>query len=620
MCGIVGYYSQQKYNIDAGVESLKHRGPDNQHYESYEVDNNSKIVIGHTRLSIIDLKNTSNQPFTSSCNNYIIAFNGEIYNYKKLKKQLSRKGFIFKTESDTEVLLYHFIDKGIEGLNELEGMFAFSIFDRKNNLFFLVRDQLGIKPIYYNIENNELFWSSELKGIWALKNKKNKIDSSCIAEFLQIGYLHEPDTGFINTYKLRAGSYLKINLNKNISEQNILFKYWYPKKVKTSKNIIFNQINKEIEQHLISDVPLGLFFSGGIDSSIIMSKTKNKIDSFIVKADENDSKDSGFTNDYSYAKKISGIFDVELNEIEIDKELNQNDDFLKEIEKIGSLSEEPMEDFTFFSSQLLSKYVSKKGYKVMLSGMGADEIFGGYPRYRLIRYGKYFKYLFKIVMPILEKNSYMSKKVQRFKSYYEKKSYLSKHIALLSIFSKKEVENLLCHKTGLNKLEKKLSDIIDKCPYESEIKKTIYLDIYGFLSHNFLVADKSSMQESLEVRVPLATKKLFELSLSLPEKKMMTISKPKKILRDFLINYLPKKLVDRQKTGFNPPLDSNINALGPDNIKKFLKSNNAYEILNENHTSKIVDEHFMGLKNNTFKIYRFLYFSSWYKANNYEKI
>ena len=618
MCGIVGYFSQNKYNIDAGVESLKHRGPDNQNYASFKVDNNSQLVIGHTRLSIIDLQDLSNQPFTSSCGNYIIAYNGEIYNYKELKNQLSENGFIFKTESDTEVLLNHFIHYGVQGLNQLEGMFAFSIYDKKNNVFYLVRDQLGIKPIYYNIEGNELFWSSELKGIWALKDKKNKIDSSCITEFLQNGYLYEPDTGFKNTYKLEAGSLLKINLDKEVSKQNILHKYWYPQKIKSSQEIIFNQINKEIEQHLISDVPLGLFYSGGIDSSIIMSKTKNEIQSFTVKANESESKNSGFTSDYLYAKKISKIFGVELNEIKIDQAIKNNDAFLNEIYKLASLSEEPIDDFTFFSSQLLSKNVSKKGYKVMLSGMGADEIFGGYPRYRLIRYGKYFKYFFKALKPIIKNNTFMSKKIERFESYYESENHLSKHMALLSIFSKQEIENLLCHKTDFSKLEKKLSKIIDDCPYESDLKKTIYLDIYGFLSHNFLVADKSSMQESLELRVPLATKKLFELSLSLPEKEIMTITKPKKVLRDFLIHHLPKKLVDRTKTGFNPPLDSKINALGVDNIKEFLKANDIYAVLNENYISKIVDEHFMGIKNNTYKIYRFLYFSSWYKANNYE--
>jgi len=616
MCGIVGYFSQNKYNIDAGVESLKHRGPDNQNYASFKVDNNSQLVIGHTRLSIIDLQDLSNQPFTSSCGNYVIAYNGEIYNYKELKNQLSDDGFLFKTESDTEVLLNHFIHYGVEGLNQLEGMFAFSIYDKKNNIFFLVRDQLGIKPIYYNIEGNELFWSSELKGIWALKDKKNEIDSNCIPEFLQNGYLYEPDTGFKNTYKLEAGSLLKIDLTKEITTQNILHKYWHPKKIKSSQKIIFNQINKEIDQHLISDVPVGLFYSGGIDSSIILSKIKNQIQSFTVKANESESKNSGFTSDYLYAKKISKIFGVKLNEIEIDQAINTNEDFLNEIQKLGSLSEEPIDDFTFFSSQLLSKNVSKKGYKVMLSGMGADEIFGGYPRYRLIQYGKYFKYFFKALKPIIKNNTFMNKKIERFENYYDNDNHLAKHISLLSIFSKTDIKQLLGDQTDFDRFEKKLKNIMEHCPYDSDLKKTIYLDIYGFLSHNFLVADKSSMQESLELRVPLATKNLFELSLSLPDREIMTLTKPKKILRDFLRRDLPKKLVDRRKSGFNPPLDSKINSLGKKNIKEFLESNQIFNIIDKSYTYKMIDEHFMGIKNNTYKIYRFLYFSSWYQSNN----
>ena len=614
MCGIIGYYSKNNYDINKGLKSIKHRGPDNQDYYSKDIAN-KKIVLGHVRLSIIDLNEESNQPFKSDCGNYILTYNGEIYNYKKLKTKLIGDGINFRTNSDTEVLLNYFIKYGIEGLNDLEGMFAFSLYDLKENALYLVRDQLGIKPLYYHFENDNIFWSSELKGIWSLKGCKADIESWVWTEFLNSGFIYEPDTGYKDTFKLEPGCYLKINLNQDSFDKILVNRYWIPKNIVSTKNEIHQEIKNEIDSHLVSDVPLGLFFSGGIDSSIILSQTSKKIQSFIVKSNESEYKTAGFSSDYKYAKKIAKILNVKINEIDLNKTINEDSDFLDQIRKLSKLSEEPIADFTFISSELLSKKVSEQGYKVMLSGMGADEIFAGYPRYQLIKFGKYLKWFYPFANFLLKRNKYTNKKVQRFNNYFHHKNFLWKYSSLLTPFSKNEIEKLLGKKAEFENFENKINKILNSCPYKSDLKKSIYLDYYGFLSHNFLVADKSSMQASLELRVPLATKKLFELTMSLDDNKLLSFRKRKLMLRSFLLKILPKKLVDRRKAGFHPPLDSKIQKLGKEKILNFLNDNRIYNILNKDYINVIINNHFNNNDNNTFKIYRLLYLSAWYAEN-----
>tara|TARA_B100000963_G_scaffold360126_1_gene389844 strand:+ start:177 stop:2018 length:1842 start_codon:yes stop_codon:yes gene_type:complete len=610
MCGIVGYISKKKYNLSKGLNSIHHRGPNS--FGTYFYEN---IHLGHKRLSIIDLNKSSNQPM--HFDDYVIVFNGEIYNFQSLRKRLKQKNIKFKTKGDTEVLLKWIINQGLDSLNEVEGMFAFALLNKKTNEIIFARDSLGIKPLYIYEDLGELIFSSEIKAIFKIKPSSKKIDKSLIAEYLLNGFIYEPDTGFEKIRKLRPGSYEIYNLKGNLIKRK---QYWDLSKIQKKKESInlkkiSDEIKLSINQHLVSDVPVGLFYSGGIDSSIILTETGLRIAPFTIKSSEEDYKQAGMTSDYNYAVNIAEHLNLNITSIELTNKETTNNDFLKLIEEVAVGNEELMADFTFQSSKLLSQKVRDKGFIVMLSGMGADEIFAGYPRYKFVKYDYLFK-IAKPILPLLKGVKYFSKKVDRFNNYFLETDFISRYTSLIGYFSSKEVSLLLGSKSGIDKYKSKLNLIIEPVRNLSNLRKAMYLDFYGFLAHNFSVSDKSSMLASIEVRLPLATKKLYEITWGLKDNFLVTLSRLKKPLRNFLIKLIPEKLIDRKKAGFNAPLDLSINKLGKKLIQDVFIKNKLFSILDQYQVEHIVNNHFEGKSNNTYKIYQLLHLSYWIKNFN----
>ena len=319
------------------------------------------------------------------------------------------------------------------------------------------------------------------------------------------------------------------------------------------------------------------------------------------------------TSDYNYAVNIAEHLNLNISSLELTNKETTNNDFLKLIEEVAVGNEELMADFTFQSSKLLSQKVRDKGFIVMLSGMGADEIFAGYPRYKFVKYD----YLFKIaqpILPLLKGVKYFSKKVDRFNNYFSETDFISRYTSLIGYFSSKEVSLLLGSKSGIDKFKLKLNLIIEPVRNLSNLRKAMYLDFYGFLAHNFSVSDKSSMLASIEVRLPLATKRLYEITWGLKDNFLVSLSRLKKPLRNFLIKLVPKKLIDRKKAGFNAPLDLSINKLGKKLIQELFITNKLFSILDQNQVKHIVNNHFEGKSNNTYKIYQLLHLSYWIKS------
>ncbi len=606
MCGILGYISDEDLHINKGLREMKHRGPDSQGV--YEFEN---LKFGHRRLSIIDLNEGANQPFVLEDN--IIVFNGEVYNYKILKEILkSEEGIIFKTQSDTEVLLHWLIYKGIDRVNEVEGMFSFAWLNKTSKKLYLVRDSLGIKPLYIYTNKEKLIFSSEIKSIFSILPEAKKIDESCFAEYLLNGFIYEPETGFKNIRKIAQASYEVYNLYGELIETK---KYWdiaNITKIESSNKIIADEINKSIKEHLVSDVPVGLFFSGGVDSSIILTQTRNSILPITVKALDEDYKQAGITSDYEYARSIGELLKINVESISLDK-FDGNEAFLNLVEEVAISNEELMADFTFQSSKVLSLKAKEKGFTVMLSGMGADEIFAGYPRYKLVKYDNLLRIFKPLVNVLGRKNKWMAKKVERFQNYFIAKDFSMKYTSLIGYFSEKEVIALLKSEKKLVKYKEKIDKMLNPVKHFSKLRKAMYLDYFGFLSHNFSVSDKSSMQGSIELRVPLATKKLYELSWNLTDNKLIDFFRFKKPLRNYLLNYLPKRIVGRKKSGFNPPMDNYINNLGEKIIFDKYKENGLFEYLDEKEVKNVIEKHFSKKTNNTFKLYQLLHFSYWLK-------
>jgi asparagine synthase (glutamine-hydrolysing) len=291
------------------------------------------------------------------------------------------------------------------------------------------------------------------------------------------------------------------------------YQYWTPLNQPSIKGSpsIKNMINKAVIDHTVSDVPVGLFYSGGIDSTLILTELNNKIDPFIVARSKDSYKNSGFVDDSYYADEIAKKLKIKLNKIHLDKELNKESNFLEQIEDIAKGVEEPIADFTFTSTEVLSRKVKEKGYTVMLSGLGADEIFGGYPRYKLVKYSKVFKFIAPIINNTIGKKKSFEKKLDRFNRFFNEKQFELKYTSLIGSFSANEVKKMI--PSNVNRVQSyvsKLQQILNETTGLSDMKKAMYLDWLGFLSHNFIVADKSSMRQSVEIRVPLATKDLYE--------------------------------------------------------------------------------------------------------------
>lgn len=614
MCGITGYIStiDLSKELRPALACLNHRGPD---AEGIFCDhgNDFYVGLGHKRLSIIDLSTGANQPMHSESDSAVLVFNGEIYNFEALKSRLP--GVKFKTHSDTEVLLQLYLLHGVEMLDWLEGMFAFALYDRDRQQVLLARDPLGIKPLYYHSTPGSFVFGSEIKSIVGYGVSK-ELDMDSLKQFMLTGFVYEPYTGFIGIEKLPFGSYMFVSAvdGRIIAEQQ---RYWAPSNTKETQRCSETELSRLVEEsvqsHLVSDVPIGLFFSGGIDSSVILTQTKNSITPLTIGYDKAAQVDAGMTDDNYYATKISEHLHVPVKYA--DSLSVGSADFLKNVEEVSIKSEELMLDYTFIASEELSRLSKQQGFKVMLSGMGGDECFGGYDRYKLVAYEHWYKLLYKIIpFSLLNNVKSFAKKAERLKNYFSLDSFPLKYNSLVGYFSVEEIVSL----TGDQQISKLVGDrlnlLLKGYEHFSNFKKAILIDISGFLAHNFMVADKSSMLHQIEMRVPLATRTLFDFVWKLDDKEILSFKESKKLLKGFLEKYLPHELIYRKKTGFNPPLDDKIQALGYEHFMEVVKSNHLYKIFDENFIDQIATSHYVKKEvNNTYKLYQLLYVSYWYK-------
>jgi asparagine synthase (glutamine-hydrolysing) len=594
---------------------LHHRGPD---HSDYKVINNQKrfIGFGHSRLAIIDLEKRSNQPFEYK-NRYMIVFNGEIYNYKELKIDLEKKGYKFETASDTEVLIASYDAYKDNMYDHLDGMFAFSIYDKFKNKLIIARDHLGIKPVYYflNQDKKSVFFSSELKSLFNFKEVKKEIDPYMIGEFLFNGWLYEPDTGFKEVQKIFPGSFIKIDLKSNKIEH---VKYFDVKNENKLKKFVKNKsikklIDDSIKLQCNSDVKLGAFFSGGIDSTVIVNNVKN-IECLSAKYKEQDLKQGGIGNDFYYSKLIQKKLDLKVSKVEVEKDEYSIDS----LKSITMKNEELNSDFTYSISEKIAFAAKHKNFKVMLSGMGADELFGGYPRYKAIKYKKVFQILGffgKAFLPFFQNFNSLNKKIERFYTFLREKDFIFSYSSLIGVFSKNEIKNFLIDKKSIEFFHNKISSLLHGADHLTTYKKAFYLDLYGFLSHNFSVTDKSSMQASIEVRVPLVNKFIAVKNFHEKDENLLNLFKTKIQLKNILDNILSKEIINRKKTGFNPPLDPLINNLSKQKIIEYFESGSLKKYIILDKVYLLVNDHFDNKKNNIYKIYQLLYLHFWIEAN-----
>lgn len=604
MCGHVSvYFKTDRYNslTEKVIESINskiiHRGPDDGGYF-----NSSKVSLGFRRLSIIDVEN-GHQPFIK--NNNAIVFNGEIYNYIELRDELINKGYEFKTDSDTEVLLTAYIDMKEKILDKLVGMYSFLIWDEKEQSLFGARDIFGIKPLYYMETEDFIAFASEYKSLVDLLDNGN-VDKQSLQKYLSFQYTTDDNTLFSGIKKILPGHYFQIKNNKIIIKK--YYDISYNKKGDVTREDVYNVVYNSVKSHMISDVEVGTFLSGGVDSSIIASiasKINPNIKSFSV----------GFGidgyNETDIAKKTAEKLGIENIQINVTQE-----DYIKALPNIVRLLDDPLADPSALGIYFLSKE-ARKHVKVVLSGEGADELFGGYNIYKEYYSLKPFLNMPKMMNRVINKTA---KSMPNIKG----KNYLlrattplkDRYIGNAKIFENEDVMNIM-------------KDYNDDCRYENTTKKIYdeakkrgydyvttmqYVDMNTWLPGDILLkGDKMSMGASIELRVPFLDKNVFELSNRLTLSQKITRKQSKVLLRDAFSDIVPEHVVQKRKLGFPTPIRVWLKEDLGKVVRKTINEADVDDIINKKYAINLLDDHIKGKVDNSRKIWTIFMFCLWHQ-------
>ena len=555
MCGIAGILNFDNSKVNPEIanvikSSLEHRGPDFSKVDYI----NENVAMIHSRLAIIDLDDRSNQPMFSEDKRFSIVFNGEIYNYKEIRKSLEQKGVSFQTDGDTEVLLKGFIFHGSNILQLLRGQFAFAIHDSYEESFFLARDRVGIKPLYFSIYNDVFIFSSELKAIENSGLIPFKPDLDSYVAYLRHLAVPTSRTGNKNILKLEPGQYLVINKDKSISKN----KYWDPFTFQVDYSItekdavlkVEELLLESIEYRKVSDVEVGLFLSGGLDSSLIgkiMSRNTNSdVKSFNIDYEEHF---PGYQGEVEQARHAASHIDIKLIEDKI-----QYSDFKQIIDNYSFYQDDLVGDEVGIPLYFLGKSSNNNGIKVVQVGEGADELFYGYEHWlRFIKLNRFIKPITKA-------------RYDNFKFSGHRKNMLSNILLNRTSFAGGalgfnlvEIDNLLLE--GITD-EYNLVHFVDKkwdsyfsSRSSSLLKWMTLIDLQIRLPELLLMRmDKLVMQSSIEARVPFLDHKLIEFVLTIPEKIIFNDNKTKPLLKKVASKHLPNEIVNRKKQGFRAPV------------------------------------------------------------------
>lgn len=624
MCGIVGFVGQGDQEILKKMTStLKHRGPDD---ESFFIKDG--VFLGHRRLSIIDLT-TGHQPIFNEDKNVCIIFNGEIYNFRELRKRLIEKGHQFYTQSDTEVMVHLYEDRGEDFLKELNGMFALALWDDRKEKLILARDRLGEKPLYYSFLGGKLIFASEIKAILVHPKIKRELDHHSLAKYLNYEYIPSPRTIFKNIYKLGPGEYLVYR--GGIFEKK---KYWdieFNSKLKTQKSKLSEQdyleeldenLERSVEMRLVSDVPLGIWLSGGIDSTAIAYYAQ-KNSPIPIKTFSIGFTDASF-DESRYARQAAKFLKTEHYEGAITPQ-----DCLDLIPQIAEFLDEPLADASIVPTYLLSKFTRER-VKVALGGDGGDELFMGYPTFQAHKlakiYGKIPLFLRKnLIKPAVDrlptsfKNISFDFKLKRFVSGFDYKPETRDQIWMGS-FRPEEFKNLLTPAIyqeikGENIFEN-IEGYLEKVGEEPLENRLIYLYLKNYLQEDILVkTDRSSMAVGLEVRAPLLDYQLVEFVNSLPYYYKLRGLTTKYLFKKLMENKIPKEIVYRSKKGFGMPVARWLRkelrdfALELFNQAKLKREG----IFNHFYINQLLEEHFSGKKDHRKLLWTLMVFEMWYE-------
>ncbi|MBC7628907.1 asparagine synthase (glutamine-hydrolyzing) [Ferruginibacter sp.] len=559
MCGIAGFISLNNSITEAqlrqATQLIQHRGPDAEGF--YFSDDNS-VGLAHRRLSILDLSAAANQPMLSADARYCIVFNGEVYNFNELKKQLKDKGASLKTSSDTEVIVELFAQKGPACFAEMNGMFAFAIYDNKEKIVTLCRDHVGIKPLFFYADGSNFIFASELKVIKQLAGKKLSVNKKAIPYFLHLGFIPEPLTIYNNTHKFPAAHFLQIKSEvksfSDVVKETTAF--WQLKDTiqpaiisdeATAKKQLNNLLFDAVEKQLISDVPIGTFLSGGVDSSLVTAISARVCGSAAIKT-FSIAIDNGKYNESKFARQVAAHLHTEHHEFIVKEK-----EVLELVDTLLPAYDEPFADTSAFPTMMVSR-LAKQHVTVALSGDGGDELFHGYGTY------EWAKRLSNPLMPLIKgplhlASKMMGNKYQRAGNLFDNNGqHLRTHIFSQEqyYFKENELEHLLVHP---NFNFDAINALPDTARQLSAAEQQSFWDFNHYLKDDLLVkVDRASMQYALESRVPLLDYRLVEFAYNLAPELKIKNGCMKYLLKEVLYDYVPKEIFNRPKWGFSIPL------------------------------------------------------------------
>lgn len=561
MCGIAGIIAKDEVgqtnipNIKEATDALHFRGPDNK-----GVFTNEKVGLGHARLSIIDTSHGASQPFHSENGRYVLVFNGEIYNYKELRKPLSSKGINFTTSSDTEVLLYHLIVNGAEGIKDLNGFFAFDLFDRQEKTHLIARDRFGIKPLHIYEDDHQIIFGSEMKAIFQFPIQK-ELNHASLQMYFKFNYIPQPYSMLKNCSKLEPGHYLEIDQSNNIYKSQyyaVEFKNnnYQIQSYEQAQKQLREVLEESIAKRMVADVPLGAFLSGGIDSSVIVSlasKMTQNLNTFSIGY-----KDEPIFDETKYAKLVADKYKTNHTVFEL-----TNDDLFGQLNQVLEYTDEPFADSSGLAVNILSMNTRKKA-TVALSGDGADEIFSGYNKHMaefIARSGGLKNKMVVAGKPIWNalpksRNSKLGNLNRQLLRFSEgvKKGNKERYWDWASLLSDEDSAKYLLNSKP-TEFETNKNQILGNHLSSTDYNGVLIQDVHQVLVGDMLTkVDMNSMNNSLEVRVPFLDHNVVDFAFSIPSEFKIQKGIKKRILQETFKPDLPEELFKRPKHGFEVPL------------------------------------------------------------------
>ena len=609
------------------LAAIAHRGPDDEGMYLAEAGGGERVGLGHRRLSIIDLSPAGHEPMSDDRGEIWLTFNGEIYNFKELRQELEKRGHRFKSETDAEVIIYAYREWGLNCLALFNGMFAFAIWDARTSTLLLARDRLGIKPLYYAQTPAGFTFASEIKSILALPEVARQVDHEALDQFLSFLWTPDPKTIFRGVHKLPPGHFLLYQNGRpevreywdlRFDEDDSLTEAEWVERVRA-------QVERSVRSQMIADVPLGAFLSGGLDSSSIVSlmtgMTESPVTTYTFGFKSEDLRYDILEDDVKYARDVGARFKTDYHETFFEPKV------MELLPKLVYHLDEPVADPAVITSYLICK-AAREHLTVLLSGMGGDEVFAGYPRHIAVRLAEAYNLIPSFLSRPLV--AAMPASVPgRFNAVFRNTKKLARSAALPlrerylgfgTYFSEGEKQSLYTgalrastrdfHAHGVHQA------YFDRVADEDFVNQMLYVDMKTFLPClNLTYTDKTSMANSLEVRVPFLDHELVELAARIPARLKIKGLTRKYVLKKAAERWLPRTIIYRKKAGFSAPLRAWLRRDLRDMVEDLLSEEaiNRRGYFEYKEVRRLIDDNLAGREDNSLKLFQLLWLELWHR-------